>query len=88
MLEQKFDANGQLLEEKTKEHYWTFYDNGQLLKEETEEHKWTFFDNGTKHEDYDYVSSQATIFDDSGVWIVKGKLEKINDRYWDTLKYD
>ena len=65
LLEQKFDANGQLLEERTEEHYWEFYDNG------------------TKHEDYDYVSSQATIFDDSGVWIVKGKLEKIHDRYWD-----
>ena len=83
LLEQKFDANGQLLEEKTEEHYWTFNDNGQLLKEETKEHKWTFYDNGTKHEDYDYVSSQATIFDDSGVWIVKGTLEKIHDRYWD-----
>ena len=65
LLEQKFDANGQLLEERTEEHYWKFYDNG------------------TKHEDYDYVSSQATIFDDSGVWIVKGTLEKIHDRYWD-----
>ena len=65
LLEQKFDANGQLLEERTEEHYWKFYDNG------------------IKHEDYDYVSSQATIFDDSGVWIVKGKLEKIHDRYWD-----
>ena len=65
LLEQKFDANGQLLEERTEEHYWKFYDNG------------------TKHEDYDYVSSQATIFDDSGVWSVKGTLEKIHDRYWD-----
>ena len=65
LLEQKFNSNGQLLEERTEEHYWKFYDNG------------------TKHEDYDYVSSQATIFDDSGVWIVKGTLEKIHDRYWD-----
>ena len=65
LLEQKFDANGQLLEERTEEHYWKFYDNG------------------IKHEDYDYESSQATIFDDSGVWIVKGKLEKIHDRYLD-----
>ena len=82
LLEQKFDANGQLLEERTEEHYWKFNDNGQLLVEETKEHKWTFYANGTKHEDYDYVSSQATVFDDSGVWIVKGKLKKINDRYW------
>ena len=86
LLEQKFDANGRLLEERTEEHYWKFYDNGQLLKEETKEHKWTFHANGAKHEDYDYVSSQATVFDDSGVWIVKGKLKKINDRYWsDTI---
>ena len=28
LLEQKFDANGQLLEERTEEHYWKFYDNG------------------------------------------------------------
>ena len=82
LLEQEFDADGHLLKERTEEHYWKFNDNGQLLVEETKEHKWTFYANGTKHEDYDYVSSQATVFDDSGFWIVKGKLKRINDRYW------
>ena len=63
--------------------------DGHLLKERTEEHEWTFYDNGTKHKDYDYVSSQVTVFDDSGVWIVKGILV---DRHWsetlDTMTFN
>lgn len=66
-----------------------FDENGHLLNERTKEHRWTFYDNGTKHEDYDYVTSQVTVFDDSGVWSVKGILV---DGYWsrtlDTMTFN
>ena len=79
--EREWNKNGQLTHKMDSDPLLDqeFDANGHLLKETTEEHYWTFYDNGTKHGDYNYLTSQVTIFDEAGVWIVKGIL---TDKYW------
>ena len=79
--EREWNKKGQLIHKMDREPLLDqiFDANGHLLKETTKEHHWTFYANGTRHEDYDYLSSKVTVFDDTGIWIVKGIL---TDKYW------
>ncbi len=70
-----------------------FNSKGILINERTADYLRLFFSDGVKKSDYDYLSSSMTVFDHSGIWIVKGKLTEkylvfsreymdFNDGYW------